>query len=220
MDRELPSALSSVERSALAEFFAGNLPAGQLVQRLGHSRSRAKALTVNASEAPALPTDSPTGSLRPATVPRVVRQGLLVLAVASAGVAVGMVVSARAQPADAGTHRNTVQVTHSRRRTPAVTGARAAPASSHSSMSAVAPAAPSVSGPRPQTRPGARPGVDSSGLVALPASRRAVGTRSAPAAASPAATPPSRVSRTTAAGAALTRTTASTTAASLTTTTR
>jgi hypothetical protein len=35
MDRQLPAGLSDAQRSALCEFFAGHISAGQLTQRLG-----------------------------------------------------------------------------------------------------------------------------------------------------------------------------------------
>jgi hypothetical protein len=181
MDRELPPGLSSVERSALAEFFRGNLTAGQLTQRLGHSEPRTRTLTVTAADAPAVRTASPAHSLLPTTVPRVVRQGLLVVAVASVGVGVGMAVSAQVQPVDAGPHRNAVQITHFRHRIPAVSGSRAVPPSSPSYTSAAAPAAPSVPGPRAQPRSGARSGATTSTPDVSPASRAPAGTRSAPA---------------------------------------
>ena len=60
MDRELPPELSPVERSALTEFFRGNLSAGQLTQRLGHSKSRTETQAVSGADAPALRTDSST----------------------------------------------------------------------------------------------------------------------------------------------------------------
>ena len=35
MERQLPAGLSEIQRSALSEFFAGHISAGQLTQRLG-----------------------------------------------------------------------------------------------------------------------------------------------------------------------------------------